>query len=102
MWYSALREKIIFEFSAVAENFGKKTGHQAIKILKTLWTWFSEKVSFAFYVFINSHFLIIKNSRVLAGIYFIFLKNALDQTWMSFNTKLETQWKDPESSYQDR
>ena len=57
---------------------------------------------FCFLCLYQQSFSIIKNSPVLAGIYFIFLKNALDQTWMSFNTKLETQWKDPESSYQDR
>ena len=30
---------------------------------------------------------IVKNSHILAGIYFIFLKNVLDQTLKSFNTE---------------
>ena len=33
--------------------------------------------------------LIIKNSHILVGIYFIFQKNILDQTWKAFNTKFE-------------
>ena len=44
--------------------------------------------------------LIVKNSHILAGIYFIFLKNTLNQTWKAFNSKLEPQCKDQESSYQ--
>ena len=32
---------------------------------------------------------IVKNSHILAGIYFIFLKKALDQTEKAFNTKLD-------------
>ena len=35
------------------------------------------------FVLINSH----KSSQILARIYFIILKNALDQTWEIFNTK---------------
>ena len=46
--------------------------------------------------------LIIKNSHILVGIYFIFQKNILDQTWKAFNTKFEYQWKDRESSHQVR
>ena len=34
----------------------------------------------------------------LAGIYFIFLKNVLKQTWKSFNTKFRPQCKDRETS----
>ena len=45
---------------------------------------------------------IVKNSDMLAGIYFIFLRNALDQTWNSFDTEFRPQWKDRESSYQVR
>ena len=44
--------------------------------------------------------LIVKNVHILAGIYFAFLKNVLDQTWKVFNTKLGPQWKDWESSHQ--
>ena len=45
----------------------------------------------------------VKNSDVLAGIYFMFLKkNVLDQTWKPFNTKFGPQWKDHESSYRAR
>ena len=43
---------------------------------------------------------ILKNSHILAGIYFIFLKNFLKQTWKSFNTKFRPQCKDQKSSYQ--
>ena len=35
-------------------------------------------------------------------IYFIFLKNVVDQTWKVFNTKFGPKWKDPKSSYQVR
>ena len=43
--------------------------------------------------------LIAKNSHILAGIYFIFLKTLQDQFWKAINTKFETQSKDRESSY---
>ena len=46
--------------------------------------------------------LIVKNSHIFAGIYFIFQKNVLDQTWNTFDTKIEYQWKDRETSYQVR
>ena len=36
-----------------------------------------------------------------AGIFFIFLKNVIEQTWKVFNTKFGPQWKDRKSSYQD-
>ena len=42
--------------------------------------------------------LIVKNSHILAGTYFI--KKFLEQT--SFNTKFETHWKGRKSSYQVR
>ena len=41
----------------------------------------------------------VKNSHILAGIYFIFLKNNLDQIRRSRNTKFEPQKKDGKSSY---
>ena len=44
--------------------------------------------------------LIVKNSHILAGIYSIFLKNVLHQTWEVAGTKSGTQWKDWENSYQ--
>ena len=37
---------------------------------------------------------IIKNSHFLAGIYFLFLKNVLDQTQKSFGTEFGPQWKE--------
>ena len=37
--------------------------------------------------------LIVKNSHILAGIYFAFLKNVLGQTWKAFNTKFWTSMK---------
>ena len=35
--------------------------------------------------------IIVKNSYMLAGIYFTFLKNILDQIWKAFNAKFELQ-----------
>ena len=35
----------------------------------------------------------VKNSDILAGIYFIFLKKALHQTCKAFNIKFGPQWK---------
>ena len=47
--------------------------------------------------------LFVKNSHILARIYFVFLKkNVADQIWKSFNTKFGPQWKDRESSYRLR
>ena len=45
---------------------------------------------------------IVKNSNILAGIYFIFLKQSLDQTRKSCNAKFGPQWKDRKSSYHVR
>ena len=44
----------------------------------------------------------VKNSHILARIFFIFLKNAPKRTWNSFNTKFQPQWKDRKSSYKLR
>ena len=44
----------------------------------------------------------VKNSHILARIYFISLKNALKQTCNFFDTKFGIQWKDGRSSYQVR
>ena len=38
----------------------------------------------------------------MAGMHFIFLKNVTDQASKPFNTKIGRQWKDRESSYQDK
>ena len=45
---------------------------------------------------------VVKNSHVLAGIFFIFLKNDLDQVYKrkSLNTKFRPQWNDQKSSSQ--
>ena len=40
----------------------------------------------------------VKNIYIKARIFFIFLANFLKQTWNSFNTKFQPQWKDRESS----
>ena len=45
---------------------------------------------------------IVKNSHILAGTYFIFLKNVLYQTWKAFKANFGPQWKDRESKYQVR
>ena len=37
---------------------------------------------------------IVKNSHILAGIYFLFLKNVLDKIQKSFDTKFGPQSKD--------
>ena len=44
--------------------------------------------------------LIANNSHILARIYFIFLKNILDQSWKAFNAQFGPQWKNWENSYQ--
>ena len=46
--------------------------------------------------------LIVKNSHILAVIYFTFLKYVLNQTWKAINTKLVPRWKDRDGSYQIR
>ena len=46
--------------------------------------------------------LIVQSSHILAGIYFIFLKKVLDQTWKAFNTNFGRQGKYQESSYHVR
>ena len=50
-----------------------------------------------FMLFLTTEF--VKNDHIKDRIFFIFLKNVLKQTRHSFNTKFQTQWKDPESSY---
>ena len=56
------------------------------------------KILFCFLSLLTA--LIVKNNHILAGIYFIFLKKVLYQTWKTFNTKVEPQWTDWERSYQ--
>ena len=47
--------------------------------------------------------LIGENSHNLAEIYFIFLKkNILHKIWKAFNAKFGPQWKDWESTYQEK
>ena len=50
------------------------------------------------------NFLFLSMSLLTAkiGIYFIFLKNSLKQTWKSFHAKLQPQWKDQQNSFQVR
>ena len=45
---------------------------------------------------------IVENSNISARTYFTFLKNLLKQTWKSFNTKFQAQWKDRKNSYKVR
>ena len=42
----------------------------------------------------------VKSSHISTRTFFIFLNNVLKQTWNSFNTKFQPQWKDRESSNQ--
>ena len=42
----------------------------------------------------------VKDSRILARIYFTFPKNVLKQSWDLFNTKFQPLWKARKSSYQ--
>ena len=44
----------------------------------------------------------VKNSHIWPRIYFIFLKNVLKESWNSFNTKFQPQWKARKTSYQVR
>ena len=47
--------------------------------------------------------LILKNSHIFGGTYFIFLKkNIRDKTWKAFSIKYGPQWKNQESSSQVR
>ena len=43
---------------------------------------------------------IVKRSQIYSGIYFIFLKHALRETWRCFDIKFIPQWLDRKSSYQ--
>ena len=43
-----------------------------------------------------------RNSHIWTRIFFVFLKNVLQQTWNSFNSKFEHQQKDRKRSYQVR
>ena len=102
------------------ENLVKVT-----KILKILCPWFSAKFHFGFYVFTSSSnfyrhisagiylmFLknvlgqtwntVLVNSHILAGIYLIFLKKVLDETWRSFKIEFGPQRKYRKKSYQVR
>ena len=42
----------------------------------------------------------VKDNHILGRIFCIFLNNALKQSWDSFNTKIQPQQEDRESSYQ--
>ena len=44
----------------------------------------------------------LKSSHILGRIYFTFPKIFLKQTWSSFNTNIQSQQKDPKSSYKLR
>ena len=66
---------------------------QTSESFKILWPWLSAKFPFP-------HFLsllttpIVEKIHIFAGIYFIFLKNALHQTWKFFSTKYGPQSED--------
>ena len=45
---------------------------------------------------------LVKNNRIMARIFLIFLKNALNQTGNDFSTTVRRQWKDGKSSNQVR
>ena len=51
-----------------------------------------------FLLFMSLSTVPIVKKRYLAGIYFIFQKNVLKQTWKSFNTKFRPQCKDWKTS----
>ena len=44
----------------------------------------------------------VKNSHILDGNYFFFLKNVLKQSWNSFNTKFQPKCKAHKRSYKVR
>ena len=73
---------------------------QPSKTLKILWTYCLQNFIFLFMTLLTA--LIVESNHILAGIYFIFRKNVLDQTWMTSNVKFRLQWKDWESSCQVR
>ena len=87
--------------------FPKTVIHKIFQTKSNLHVKFQGKNSFSVFeeIFISSDKvfisnLIVKNSHILAGIYFTFLK--IGVTWKAFNTKFRPQWKDWESSYQVR
>ena len=51
------------------------------------------KIFFCFFTFLLTA-AIVESSHILAGIYFVFLKDVLDQTLKTFDTKFGPQWKD--------
>ena len=88
-------------------SFGR-TKHKA----KILWSFYSTIkksqniinmiIKFFFHFLSLLTALIVKNSHILAGICYIFLKNILDQTWKASNTKFGPQWKDQESTFRSK
>ena len=66
------------------------------KIMNTI----SAEFSFIFKSSLST--LIFRSSQILAGIYFMFFKNVLGNTWKSFNANFAPQWKDRGSSYRVR
>ena len=58
-------------------TYGERKIWSNIKILKNIF--FMQSFSFLFMSLLTAQ--IIKNSHILAGFYFIFLKNTLDQFW---------------------
>ena len=69
------------------------------KSLKLLLTWISLKFSKIASVAAP----VVKNTHILVGICFVFLKkSSLDQTLKTFNSKFGPKWIDQKSSYQVR
>ena len=60
--------------------------------------WLSKNLSLHFVTLLTAPIVI--NSHILAGIYLIFLKNVLDQTWGSFKTEFGPRQKYRKKSYQ--
>ena len=67
--------------------------------LKILWKWLCAKIFFPHLMsLLTTKFA--KNSRILARIYFIFLKKVVKQIWNAFIRKFRQQWKDRQNSFQ--
>ena len=72
------------------EKFGKTFG----KFGKSLKNYENDCLQIFFF------FLSLLTAKI--GIYFIFPKNSLKQTWKPFHAKLKPQWKDQQNSFQVR
>ena len=68
------------------------------KVSKYYETDYLQNILLLFMFLLTTNFA--ENNHSYAGIFFIFLKTVLNQTWNDINTKFRRQWKDWKRSYQ--